>query len=116
MEGEGVGRVNCMRNSVKATVDAYEGTVHLYVFDADDQLLQAYRNLFPDLFEPSSAMPADLRKHARYPEVIFEAQSDIYRLFHMRDPDTFYNKSDALDTSKFTNQHGAEPVPIATTD
>ena len=112
---EGVGAVNYIRNSVKATVDAYDGTVHLYVFDPDDPLLQAYRNLFPDLFEPASAMPADLRRHVRYPETIFRIQADIYRLFHMRDPDTFYNKSDAWDTAKFTNEQGGTPSPVAPT-
>ncbi|HYL76615.1 MAG TPA: UPF0182 family protein [Bryobacteraceae bacterium] len=112
---EGIGTINYIRNSVKATVDAYDGTVHLYVFDAEDPLLQAYRNLFPSLFVPASAMPADLRKHARYPETIFAAQADIYRLFHMKDPATFYNKSDAWDTAKFTNEQGAKPGPVAPT-
>jgi uncharacterized protein len=112
---EGVGEVNYIRNSVKATIDAYDGTVHFYVFEPDDPLLQAYRNLFPDLFEPASAMPADLRRHVRYPELIFRVQADIYRLFHMRDPDTFYNKSDAWDTAKFTNEQGGTPGPLAPT-
>ncbi len=112
---EGIGEFNYIRNSVKATIDAYDGTVHFYVFDPDDPLLQAYRNLFPDLFEPSSAMPADLRRHVRYPELIFRVQADIYRLFHMRDPDTFYNKSDAWDTAKFTNEQGGTPGPLAPT-
>lgn len=112
---EGMGEVNYIRNSVKATVDAYDGTVHLYVFEPGDPLLLAYRNLFPDLFEASSAMPDDLRRHVRYPELIFRVQSDIYRLFHMRDPDTFYNKSDAWDTAKFTNEQGGTPGPLAPT-
>ena len=112
---EGIGAVNYIRNSVKATVDAYDGTVHFYVFDPDDPLLQAYRNLFPNLFEPASAMPADLRKHVRYPETIFAAQADIYRLFHMRDPNTFYNRSDAWDTATFTSEQGARPAPLAPT-
>jgi uncharacterized membrane protein (UPF0182 family) len=112
---EGIGAVNYIRNSVKATIDAYDGTVHLYVFDPSDPLLQAYRNLFPDLFEPDSAMPADLRRHVRYPEMIFAAQADIYRLFHMRDPDTFYNRSDAWDIARFTNEQGAQPGPLAPT-
>jgi uncharacterized protein len=112
---EGIGEFNYIRNSVKATIDAYDGTVHLYVFDPEDPLLQAYRNLFPDLFEPASSMPADLRRHVRYPELIFHVQSDIYRLFHMRDPDTFYNKSDAWDTAKFTNEQGGTPAPVAPT-
>jgi uncharacterized protein len=112
---EGMGEVNYIRNSVKATIDAYDGTVHLYVFDPTDPLLQAYRNLFPDLFEDSATMPADLRRHVRYPELIFRVQADIYRLFHMRDSDTFYNKSDAWDTAKFTNEQGGTPGPLAPT-
>ena len=110
-----LGQVNYIRNSVKATVDAYDGTVHFYVFDPADPLLQAYRNLFPDLFEASSTMPADLRRHVRYPEQMFRMQADIYRLFHMRDPDTFYNKSDAWDTAKFTNEQGRTPRPVTPT-
>jgi len=112
---ENIGSFNYIRNSVKATVDAYDGTVHLYVFDPEDPLLQAYRNLFPNLFEPASAMPDDLRKHVRYPEVIFGAQADIYRLFHMRDPNTFYNRSDAWDIATFTSQQGQKPAPLAPT-
>jgi len=112
---DGIGAINYIRNSVKATIDAYDGTVHLYVFDSEDPLLQAYRNLFPKLFEDASAMPADLRKHVRYPETIFAAQADIYRLFHMKDPATFYNKSDAWDTAKFTNEQNAKPGPLAPT-
>jgi uncharacterized membrane protein (UPF0182 family) len=112
---ESLGEVNYIRNSVKATIDAYDGTVHFYVFDPGDPLLQAYRNLFPDLFEPASAMPDDLRRHVRYPELIFHVQADIYRLFHMRDADTFYNKSDAWDTAKFTNEQGGTPGPLAPT-
>jgi hypothetical protein len=112
---EGLGQFNYIRNSVKATVDAYDGTVHFYVFDPTDPLLQAYRNLFPKLFEPASAMPDDLRRHVRYPEMIFRVQADIYRLFHMRDADTFYNKSDAWDTAKFTNEQGGTPGPVAPT-
>jgi len=100
---EGFGGVNYMRNAVKASIDAYDGTVHLYIFDPDDPLINAYRNLFPALFERAEAMPADLRRHVRYPELIFSAQANIYRLFHMRDPDTFYNKSDAWDIAKFTS-------------
>jgi len=110
-----VGPVNYIRNSVKATIDAYDGSVHFYVFDEEDPLLQAYRNLFPALFEPESAMPADLRAHVRYPETIFAVQTEIYRLFHMRDPLTFYNKSDAWDPAKFTNQQNTQPGPVSPT-
>jgi uncharacterized membrane protein (UPF0182 family) len=112
---EGVGAINYIRNSVKATVDAYDGTVHLYVFDSEDPLLQAYRNLFPTLFEPESSMPADLRRHVRYPETIFAAQADTYRLYHMRDPGTFYNKSDAWDTARIATQQDGQPTLLEPT-
>ena len=85
---------NYIRNAVKATVDAYTGKVSLYVFDPSDPIIQVYENLFPKLFRPASEMPADLRRHARYPEVLFRAQAEAYRIFHMRDPQVFYNKED----------------------
>lgn len=99
--------VNYIRNSVKATVDAYSGETNLYVFDAGDVLIQAYQRLFPQLFKPVSAMPADLRRHARYPETLFSAQAEIYRAFHMRDPEAFYNRADLWDLAK-TGSRGAE--------
>ncbi|HVB33203.1 MAG TPA: UPF0182 family protein [Patescibacteria group bacterium] len=90
-------RVNYIRNSVKITVDAYNGTVHFYVFDPNDPVLAAYRRVFPHLFLPRSAMPADLLAHIRYPELLFSAQAEIYRLYHMVDPRVFYNKEDQWD-------------------
>jgi hypothetical protein len=70
------------------------------VFDEKDPLLAAYRNLFPELFEPRSAMPQDILRHIRYPGLIFNAQAEIYRTFHMRDPQVFYNKEDQWDVAK----------------
>ncbi len=92
--------VNYLRNSIKATIDAYTGETNLYVFDPNDVLIQAYGRLFPTLFKPVSAMPADLRRHARYPETLFSAQAEIYRTFHMRDPEAFYNRADLWDLAK----------------
>ena len=92
--------LNYIRNSVKATVDAYHGTTKLYVFDESDPIIQAYANLFPSLFEPQEAMPASIRAHARYPEMVFNIQAEIYRTFHMRDPTVFYNKEDIWDVGK----------------
>jgi uncharacterized protein len=100
LDGE---RCNYIRNSVKATVDAYHGTIHLYVFDQADPLITAYQRLFPGLFEPASAMPADLRGHVRYPELFFRLQAEIYRLYHMRDPQSFYNKEDVWDVPHNAN-------------
>lgn len=96
----GFGTFNYMRNSVKATVDAYDGRVHLYAWDEQDPILGAYRAIFPKLFEPASAMPKDLRAHARYPELMFRVQSEIYLTYHMRDPEAFYNKEDVWDIAK----------------
>jgi uncharacterized membrane protein (UPF0182 family) len=99
---------NYIRNAVKATVDAYTGKVSLYVFDPSDAIIQVYQNLFPKLFQPASAMPADLRRHARYPEVLFRAQAEAYRIFHMRDPQVFYNKEDIWEIAHtLTGQSGA---------
>ena len=87
-------RINYMRNSVKITVDAYDGTTTFYVFDADDPIIAAYRALFPRLFKDRSAMPADLMKHIRYPELLLRVQAAMYGLYHMTNPDVFYNRED----------------------
>jgi uncharacterized membrane protein (UPF0182 family) len=107
--------VNYIRNSVKATVDAYTGEVHLYTFDPSDVLLEAYSNLFPTLFEAESKMPADLRKHVRYPETLFQTQAEIYRTFHMRDPEAFYNRADFWDLAKTSNRADQGPSYVSPT-
>ena len=86
--------VNYVRNSVKAVVDAYDGTTTFYVFDTTDPVIAAYRQLFPGLFADRSAMPATLKKHVRYPEVMLEIQAAVYGLYHMTDPGMFYNRED----------------------
>jgi hypothetical protein len=87
-------RVNYARNSVKVTVDAYDGTVTFYVFDPDDPIIAAYRNLFPTLFVDGSRMPEDVRAHVRYPELLLEIQAAAFGLYHMRDTELFYNRED----------------------
>ena len=87
-------RVNYMRNSVKAIVDAYDGTTTFYVFDAEDPIIAAYRGVFPSLFKDGSAMPAGMRKHVRYPELLLQMQAAVYGLYHMTDPGVFYNRED----------------------
>ena len=112
---QGLGNFNYIRNSVKATIDAYNGTVKLYVFDEQDPLINAYRNLFPSLFSKESEMPADLRAHARYPEMMFAAQAEIYRTFHMRDAEAFYNKADLWDIAGRISGQESKPQPLAPT-
>jgi uncharacterized membrane protein (UPF0182 family) len=86
--------VNYVRNSVKAVVDAYDGTVSFYVFDAADPIVAAYRGIFPALFNDASAMPPTLRAHVRYPELLLKMQAAVYGLYHMTDPEVFYNRED----------------------
>jgi uncharacterized membrane protein (UPF0182 family) len=86
--------INYMRNSVKAVVDAYDGTVTFYVFDNQDPILAAYRGIFPGLFRDESAMPGWLRKHVRYPEMLLRLQAEVYGLYHMTNPEVFYNRED----------------------
>ena len=108
--------MNYIRNSVKATIDAYDGTTTLYQFDATDPLVRAYAHLFPGLFKPASEMPADLRAHTRTPEVMFLVQAEMYRTFHMRDAEAFYNKADLWDVATFTNsQQAGRPDTMAPT-
>jgi uncharacterized membrane protein (UPF0182 family) len=106
---------NYIRNAVKATVDAYTGKISLYVFDPSDPIIQAYEHLFPKLFQPASAMPADLRRHARYPEIIFSAQAEAYRTFHMRDPQVFYNKEDIWEIAHNLFGQSGHPEPVQPT-
>jgi len=83
------GRNNYLRNSVKATIDAYDGTVNLYQWDEQDPLIRAWRKAFPTLFQDASKMPAALREHVRYPEDLFRIQTHLYRLYHVTKPATF---------------------------
>jgi uncharacterized membrane protein (UPF0182 family) len=110
-----MGRANYIRNAVKATVDAYDGETHIYIFAPDDPLIGAYQRLFPALFRSESQMPADLRAHARYPEVLFRVQSEIYRTYHMLDPQSFYNKEDLWDLARHVSgQNGGSDAVTPT--
>ena len=87
-------KINYIRNSVKATVDAYDGTIHLYEWDSNDPVLKAWEKAFPGLIQPKGAMPADILPHIRYPEDLFEVQRAILEQYHVDDPVTFYNVRD----------------------
>jgi len=88
------GEINYIRNSVKAVIDAYNGSVSFYVADEKDPLILTYARIFPGTFKPLSEMPADLRSHMRYPEDIFRIQTSVYSIYHMDQPQVFYNKED----------------------
>ena len=86
--------INYMRNSVKVVIDAYDGTTTFYVMDASDPIIAAHRRIFPSLFKDAAAMPPTLRKHLRYPELLLKLQAAVYGLYHMTDPEVFYNRED----------------------
>ncbi|HZV81181.1 MAG TPA: UPF0182 family protein [Geobacteraceae bacterium] len=86
------GGINYMRNSVKAVVDAYDGSLDFYISDPDDVVLKVYARIFPGLFNPLKAMPEDLRKHIRYPHQLLQVQAAMFATYHMTDPKVFYNK------------------------
>jgi uncharacterized membrane protein (UPF0182 family) len=90
--------VNYIRNSVKVVIDAYNGAATFYVFDppsgSPDPIIEAFRHIFPTLFRDASSMPSDLRRHVRYPEDIFTLQSQVYGLYHMTNPEVFFNRED----------------------
>ncbi len=90
-------RFNYIRNSVKAVVDAYDGTMTLYVIDDEDPLVRAYSNIFPDVFTPGDQIPEEIREHLRYPEDMFRVQSDMWAIYHQQDPDVWFNSEDIWD-------------------
>ncbi|HKE05632.1 MAG TPA: UPF0182 family protein, partial [Blastocatellia bacterium] len=89
-----VSGVNYFRNSVKAVIDAYNGSVWLYIADERDPIIQTYARIYPGALKPLAEMPEGLRAHLRYPEDIFKLQSQVYSIYHMNQPQVFYNKED----------------------
>jgi uncharacterized protein len=86
--------INYVRNSVKVVIDAYDGTTTFYVFDPQDPIIAAYRRMFPTLLKDAATMPPELRKHVRYPELLLKLQAAAYAVYHMTDPQAFYNRED----------------------
>jgi uncharacterized protein len=108
-------RFNYVRNSVKATVDAYDGTVTFYVMDEDDPIINAYRDAFPDLFS-DDALPDELAAHLRYPEDLFRIQTSAYGRYHLDDPDEFFNQNDAWRVARDPGTAGADPSTQVTNE
>lgn len=88
------GRLNYIRNSVKVTIDAYNGDVVFYIIDEQDPIVRTYAQIFPDLFKPFKEMPAELKEHIRYPKDLFKIQMETYTKYHMEDVQVFYNQED----------------------
>ncbi len=104
---------NYIRNSVKVTVDAYNGTVNFYVIDPADPLLQMYQKAFPDLFQDIDRMPPALRDHIRYPIGLFSVQARMYLRYHVTDPQVFFNQAEqwALPLETRIGKTGVQVTP-----
>jgi uncharacterized membrane protein (UPF0182 family) len=83
-----------MRNSVKVVIDAYDGTIDAFMADPADPVVRTYDRIFPGIFKPISAMPADVRRHIRYPGDLFRLQTSLHATYHMTQPDAFYHRED----------------------
>ncbi|HQP31958.1 MAG TPA: UPF0182 family protein, partial [Deltaproteobacteria bacterium] len=100
---------NYIRNSIKAVVDAYDGSVTLYASDEGDPILKTYAKIFPGLLRPLKDMPVELQRHLRYPAGMMGIQARMYLAYHMQDPQVFYNKED-LWAIPATSTKGSEEI------
>jgi uncharacterized membrane protein (UPF0182 family) len=100
-------KMNYIRNSVKVVIDAYNGDTTYYLADENDPIVKTYSKIFPQLFTSMDNMPAGLKSHIRYPQMLFDIQSDVYRIYHMEDPRVFYNQEDEwyIANEKYQNEN-----------
>ncbi|MGY2875893.1 uncharacterized protein ACVW00_003083 [Marmoricola sp. URHA0025 HA25] len=104
-------QINYIRNAVKATVDAYDGTVTLYEWDDSDPILKAWEGVFPGVVKPRGDIPDDLLAHFRYPEDMFKAQRSVLAAYHVTDPKTFYEGNDKWDIPEDPNSPTRKQPP-----
>src|SRR5256886_3086385 len=106
------GQLNYVRNSVKVVTDAYDGTISYYVIDDKDPVVRNLKAIYPDLFKSITDRPQALRDHIRYPEALFSIQAQVFALYHMTNPDDFYNRTDAWKIANEVLAQGAPAQPI----
>ena len=104
------GSINYIRNSVKVVVDAYNGSVRMYVYDPQDPLIRTYEHIFPGAFLPASQMPAALQQHVRYPEDFFRTQAQQFATYHVIDPALLYNKGNQWEIPGNLSFSGSAPA------
>ncbi|WP_101833024.1 UPF0182 family protein, partial [Frankia canadensis] len=105
-------QVNYIRNSVKATVDAYDGTVTLYAWDESDPVLRTWMKAFPDTVQPKKDISPSLMEHLRYPEDLFKVQRDLIGQYHVSDPRDFYSQEDFWQVSDSPDGSGQPQPPF----
>ncbi|MFJ7997998.1 UPF0182 family protein [Streptomyces sp. NPDC096310] len=104
-------QVNYIRNSVKATVDAYDGSVNLYQWDTEDPVLKTWMKAFPGTVKPKSQIDATLKDHLRYPQDMFKVQRELLTRYHVTDPAQFYSGSDAWQVPDDPTTKDSNSVP-----
>jgi uncharacterized membrane protein (UPF0182 family) len=102
--------LNYIRNSVKAVIDAYDGSMSFYTFDPTDPLIGAYQKIFPGMFKPASDMPRNLQEHVRYPEDFFTTQAQMFATYHVTDPGLLYSKGNQWEIPSDLSISGAAPM------
>jgi uncharacterized membrane protein (UPF0182 family) len=102
--------MNYIRNSVKVTINAYDGSMKFYIADGEDPIIRTISTIFPGTLQPLSEMPADLKKHIRYPLDIFSIQTLVYSTYHMEEPQMFYNREDQWEIPVMGSSTTAEPM------
>ena len=108
-------RANWVRNHVKVTVDAYDGTVTLWRMPGKDPVLDAWEAAFPGVLRPAADMPAGIREHVRVPATLFELQAHLFATYHMVDADTFYNREDQWEVPAFSVPGSRRTLPVSMT-
>ncbi|MDI6600890.1 MAG: UPF0182 family protein [Thermoanaerobacteraceae bacterium] len=101
---------NYIRNSVKVVIDAYNGSTDFYIYNTNDPVIKVYQGIFPSLFKSFEEMPEGLREHVRYPQTLFDIQSDVYRTYHMDNEQVFYNKEDLWEIAKERYQEEVQNI------
>ncbi|WP_066496407.1 UPF0182 family protein [Abyssisolibacter fermentans] len=101
---------NYIRNSVKVVIDAYNGTTKFYVFNEEDPIINTYKEIFSDLFESKDKMPSFIKVHTRYPQFLFDIQSDVYKVYHVDNPMVFYNGEDIWDKAEEIYMEGQQEI------
>lgn len=102
--------INYIRNSVKVVIDAYDGSMKFYISDPEDPIIQTYAKIFKDQFLPFEEMSEDLKSHIRYPEDLFIYQTNLYTIYHMNEPQIFYNKEDQWQIPVITQGNQLDPM------
>jgi uncharacterized protein len=105
--------ISYIRNSVKATVDAYDGTVTLYAIDESDPVLRTWMNAFPGTVQPASVLSGELREHFRYPQDLFKVQREMLARYHVDNPSVFFTNDDFwnVPSDPTQSQQGVDQPP-----